>query len=83
MYPLSILLAESLFKYRDLHDLIMTFVYSAVGMIVFVFFFMLVVKTSPFPIIKEIEEDQNVALAILMGAVLLGLAIIIAAAVHG
>jgi len=69
------------FDIRDAHDLILTFVYSAVGMIVFSAFFLLILKISPFPIIKEIEEDQNVALAVLMGAVMIGLAIIIAAAI--
>ena len=40
-------------------------------------------KLAPFSIHKEIEEDQNVALGIVMGSVLLGLAIIIAAAIRG
>ena len=35
------------------------------------------------PEIKEIEEDQNTALAILIGSVILGLAIIISAAIGG
>jgi uncharacterized membrane protein YjfL (UPF0719 family) len=41
------------------------------------------VKISPFSITKEIEADHNTALAILMASVILGLAIIIAAALHG
>ncbi len=77
------MIGESLFELRDLHDLIMTFVYSTIGLIVFGMFFLFIVKFSPFPVIKEIEEDQNVALAILIGAVVIGLSIIIAAAVHG
>ena len=32
---------------------------------------------------KEIEEDQNTSLAVLIGSVIIGIAIIIAAAVHG
>jgi uncharacterized membrane protein YjfL (UPF0719 family) len=32
---------------------------------------------------KEIEHDQNVATAIVMGSVILGLAIIVAAVIHG
>jgi uncharacterized membrane protein YjfL (UPF0719 family) len=32
---------------------------------------------------KEIEDDQNTALAIVIGAVILGLAIIIASTIHG
>jgi uncharacterized membrane protein YjfL (UPF0719 family) len=39
------------------------------------------VKVIPFSVRKEIEEDQNTALAIIMGSVILGLAIIIAASV--
>lgn len=70
-----------MFDIKDLHDLILTFVYSIVGMLVFSGFFLLIVKISSFPVVKEIEEDQNVALAVLMGAVMIGLAIIIAAAI--
>jgi len=69
------------FDIQDLHDLILTFVYSAVGLLVFSVFFLFIVKMSPFPVIKEIEEDQNTALAILLGAVMLGLSVIIAAAI--
>lgn len=70
-----------MFEMKDLHDLIMTLGYSAIGMIIFLLFFALVVKLAPFPVIKEIEEDQNTALAILMGSVVIGLSIIIAAAI--
>jgi uncharacterized membrane protein YjfL (UPF0719 family) len=66
---------------QDLHELILTFVYSVVGMFVFTAFFFFVVKFSPFPVIKEIEQDQNTALAVLMGSVVIGLSIIIAAAI--
>jgi len=31
---------------------------------------------------KEIEEDQNTALAIIIGAIMIGLAMIISAAIH-
>lgn len=72
-----------MFDMQDVHGMVMTFIYSGIGMLVFSLFFFLIVKIAPFPVIKEIEEDQNVALAILLGAVMIGLAIIIAAAVHG
>jgi len=72
---------HAVFDAKDVHDLIMTFIYSAVGMLVFSLFFLIVVKVSPFPVIKEIEEDQNIALAILMGSVMIGLSVIIAAAI--
>ena len=36
-----------------------------------------------FPIKKEIEEDQNTALGIVIGSIMIGIAIIIAAAIQG
>jgi uncharacterized membrane protein YjfL (UPF0719 family) len=67
---------------QDIHDLIFTFIYSGIGLLVFSLFFLFVIKVLPFPILKEIEEDQNIALAILLGAVVIGLSIIIASAIH-
>jgi putative membrane protein len=51
--------------------------------IIFAIAFWAMVKISPFSIRHELETDQNVAVAILMGSVILGLAVIIAAALHG
>ena len=70
-----------MFSEKDIHDLVMTLGYSGLGMIIFLLFFLLVVKLAPFPVLKEIEEDQNTALAILLGSVVIGLSIIIAAAI--
>lgn len=58
-------------------------VFSLVGVAVLAVCFKLMSKLSPFSIKKEIEEDQNVALAIIMGAVIIGMSIIIAAAILG
>jgi len=41
------------------------------------------VKIAPFSVKKEIEEDQNTALAVIMAGVLIGISLIIAAAVSG
>lgn len=60
-----------------------TAIYTVFGLVVFLVTFLLIVKVSPFSIRKEIEEDHNTALAIIIGGVILGIAIIIAAAVHG
>ncbi len=58
-------------------------IFSLVGVAVLAVCFKLMSKLSPFSIKKEIEEDQNVALAIIMGAVIIGMSIIIAAAIMG
>ena len=57
--------------------------FSLIGIVFFGFAIWLMTKVVPFSIRKEIEEDQNVALGIEMGAVLIGIAIIVAAAIHG
>jgi putative membrane protein len=62
---------------------ITTLVFVIFGLIVFALAFLIIAKSTPFSVRKEIEEDQNVALAIVIGAVILGSALIIAAAVHG
>jgi putative membrane protein len=63
--------------------LITTLVFVLLGLIVFALAFLVIAKATPFSVRKEIEEDQNVALAIVIASVILGSALIIAAAVHG
>ncbi len=58
-------------------------VFSLIGIAVLGICFCLMNKLSPFSIKKEIEEDHNVALAVIMGAVIIGMSIIIAAAIQG
>ncbi len=60
-----------------------TIVYSLIGMMLFAFAFFVVQKIVPFSLRKEIEEDQNTALAIIIGSIFIALAIIIQAAIRG
>ena len=62
---------------------ITTLVFVVLGLIVFALTFLVIAKATPFSVRKEIEEDHNVALAIVIASVILGSALIIAAAVHG
>jgi uncharacterized membrane protein YjfL (UPF0719 family) len=64
-----------------LKPIIGSIVYSVLGMILFAGALLIMQKVAPFSIRKEIEEDQNTALAILMGSVFLAMAIIIHAAI--
>ncbi len=61
--------------------LISTLFYAGLGVVFFGFSFWVVTMIAPFSVRKEIEEDQNIALAIILGAVFIGLSIIIAAAI--
>ncbi len=63
--------------------LITTAVFTLFGLVVFGLAYTIIVKASPFSIRKEIEEDQNIALAVIIGAVIIGVALIIAAAIQG
>ena len=56
--------------------------WSFLGIAIFVAAFVLVDRLTPGTMWKELIEDQNTAVAIVMGAIAIGLAIIIAAAVH-
>jgi uncharacterized membrane protein YjfL (UPF0719 family) len=60
-----------------------TVVFTIVGLVFFALAFWIIVKVSPFSIRKEIEDDQNTSLAIIIGSVIIGIALIVAAAVHG
>jgi uncharacterized membrane protein YjfL (UPF0719 family) len=63
--------------------LITTVIFTVFGLLVFGLAYMIIVKATPFSIRKEIEDDQNTALAIVIGSVIIGISLIIAAAVHG
>lgn len=58
-------------------------IYSAIGIVLFGVAFLVIVKVAPFSIRKEIEEDQNTSLGIIIGSVIIGIALIISAAVQG
>jgi len=66
-----------------LRIVVTTLVFVIIGLIVFALAFMVIAKATPFSVRKEIEEDQNVALAVVIASVILGSALIIAAAIHG
>jgi uncharacterized membrane protein YjfL (UPF0719 family) len=64
-------------------SIVASLVYCVIGIGVFGVGFLIINAVTPFSIRKEIEEDQNTALAIVIGSVILGLSLIIAAAVGG
>jgi uncharacterized membrane protein YjfL (UPF0719 family) len=58
-------------------------VFAGIGLAVFALAFFLMIKVTPFSVRKEIEEDHNTALAIIMAGVIIGISLIIAAAIGG
>ncbi len=64
-----------------LEVLITTLIFVFIGIVFFAVTYGILSRM--YPLKKEIEEDQNTALAIVIGSIMLGIAIIIAAAIQG
>ena len=71
-------------KWEDLQNvLVTTLVFVILGLIIFALAFFFIRMVTPFSLKKEIEEDQNVAVGIVIASIIIGIAIIIAAAISG
>ena len=64
-------------------NVISSVVFSGIGLALFGVSFLIIKAVLPFSLRKEIEDDQNTALGIMIGAVIIGLSLIISAAVKG
>jgi putative membrane protein len=56
--------------------------YAAIGIVIFATAFLVIDKLTPYNLWKEIVQEHNTALAILLGAMSLGICVIIASAIH-
>lgn len=71
-------------KWEDLQNvLVSTLIFVVLGLIIFALAFFFITVVAPFSVKKEIEEDQNVALGIVIGSIIIAISIIIAAAISG
>jgi putative membrane protein len=57
--------------------------FAVLGIVIYVVGFVVLDRITPYHLWREINEKQNTALAILVGAMAIGLAMIISAAIHG
>ena len=63
-------------------NIVSAILFAVLGVATFVAAFWIVDRLTPYDLWKEVNEEQNVAVAILMGLIGVGLAIVIAAAIH-
>jgi uncharacterized membrane protein YjfL (UPF0719 family) len=63
--------------------LVNSVIFSVLGVVVFWISFMAIDTLTPYQLWKELTVEKNVALAIVVGAMSLGICTIIAAAIHG
>jgi putative membrane protein len=66
----------------QLTNVVNAIVYAGIGIVIFGLAFLIIDKFTPYNLWKEIVQEHNTALAILLGAMSLGICVIIAAAVH-
>jgi putative membrane protein len=57
-------------------------VYALIGVVIFGLCFVVMDKLTPYKLWEEIIEKQNLALALVVAAMSLGICIIVAAAIH-
>ncbi len=62
-------------------NLVKAALFGAVGVALFAIALRVIVKVTPFSISKEIAEDQNLALAIVLASIFLGLGAILAVSI--
>ncbi len=62
--------------------LLSTIIYSVLGFVLFVAALYAIEKVTHFSVQKEIVEDQNTALGIVIGSIVIAMGIIISAAIH-
>jgi putative membrane protein len=63
-------------------NVVSALVFTILGILVFVVAFVIMDKVTPYHLWKEIVQEHNMALAILVGAMSIGICIIIASAIH-
>jgi len=63
-------------------NVVSALVFTFLGILVFVIAFVIMDKVTPYHLWKEIVQEHNMALAILVGAMSIGICIIIASAIH-
>ncbi|MFL5384429.1 MAG: DUF350 domain-containing protein [Longimicrobiaceae bacterium] len=64
-----------------MQHLVAALVYALLGIVIFVLAFVTVDRLTPGSMWKEIIDEHNTALAVMMGAIAIGISIIIAAAI--
>lgn len=64
-------------------QLVGSFLYTMIGLVVFAVSFVILDKATPGNLWKDLIEEKNTALAIVIGSVAIGISMIISAAIQG
>jgi len=66
----------------NLNSILASIVYALIGLLVFCIGFVAIDKLTPYNLWEQIVKERNMALAVVVGCVSIGVCIIIAAAIH-
>ena len=66
----------------EISNVLNALVFAFLGVVIFAVSFLLIDLATPYRLWKEIIDEHNTALAVLIGFIALGISIIIAAAIH-
>ncbi len=68
---------------NELHigPILSSIVYSVIGIVIFILAYKIIDILTPYQIHKEISEDHNVALGVIIGSVVIAIGLIISAAI--
>ena len=67
----------------DMGNVLNAVIFAFLGVLIFAVSFLIIDLLTPFKLWKELIDEHNTALAIVVGAMSLGICLIIAAAIHG
>jgi len=70
-------------EYIAVKGIVNSLIFSGIGIIVLIISYMILEKLTPENTWKELVNNKNTALAIVFGAFIIGISLIISAAIHG
>jgi len=70
-------------EYIAVKGIVNSLIFSGIGILVLIISYLILEKLTPEKTWREIVDNKNVALAIVFGAFIIGISLIISAAIHG
>jgi len=70
-------------EYIALKSIVNALIFSVIGVVVLIISYLIIEKLTPENTWKEIVQNKNTALAIVFAALIIGISLIISAAIHG
>ena len=67
----------------NIHFVANSIIFSFIGMAILALGFFIIDKLTPYTLWREIIEEHNIALAIVVASMTLGISLIIASSIHG